>query len=128
MTDLVTFGEVLWDVIDGDAHIGGAPFNLAAHAVRCGLSAAVVSRVGDDNRGYRALDEMQQLGVENKWTAVDRTHPTGTVTVTLKGRTAQLRNPRRCGVGLHSSGAKDFSSVGIWATSRLLLRHAGAAQ
>jgi len=85
MTDLVTFGEVLWDVIDGDAHIGGAPFNLAAHAVRCGLGAAVVSRVGDDNWGYRALDEMQQLGVENKWTAVDRIHPTGTVTVTLKG-------------------------------------------
>lgn len=85
MTDLVTFGEVLWDVIDGDAHIGGAPFNLAAHAVRCGLSAAVVSSVGDDTLGQSALAKMQQLGVANRWTTLNQTHPTGTVTVTLKG-------------------------------------------
>jgi fructokinase len=85
MTNLIAFGEVLWDVIDGDPHIGGAPLNLAAHAVRCGLRAAVVSSVGDDALGDRALDEMRQLGVENKWTVVDRLHPTGTVTVTLKG-------------------------------------------
>lgn len=39
MLDVVAFGEILWDVIDGTAHIGGAPFNVAAHAVRCGLSA-----------------------------------------------------------------------------------------
>jgi len=37
MLDLVAFGEILWNVIDGTAHIGDAPFNLAAHAVRRGL-------------------------------------------------------------------------------------------
>ena len=84
MLDLVTFGEILWDVIDGEAHIGGAPFNLAAHAVRCGLRAAVVSCVGDDDLGRNALAEMDRLGVDRQWTAVDRVHPTGTVTVRLK--------------------------------------------
>lgn len=29
--DVVAFGEILWDVIDGVPHIGGALFNLAAH-------------------------------------------------------------------------------------------------
>ena len=84
MLDLVAFGEILWDVIDGTAHIGGAPFNLAAHAVRCGLSAAAVSRVGQDELGRRALAEMERLQVDGRWTSIDGAHPTGTVTVALK--------------------------------------------
>ena len=83
MLDLVAFGEILWDVIDGEAHIGGAPFNLAAHAVRCGVRAAAVSCVGDDQLGHAALAEMARLGVDGRWVGVDRDHPTGTVTVTL---------------------------------------------
>ena len=84
MLDVVAFGEILWDVIDGDAHIGGAPFNLAAHAVRCGLHAAAVSRVGDDVLGRTAWNEMDRLNVDRRWAAVDRDRPTGIVTVTLK--------------------------------------------
>lgn len=83
MLELVAFGEVLWDVIDGHAHIGGAPFNLAAHAVRCGLRSAAVSSVGDDALGRAALGEMARLCVDQRWTAVDSEHPTGTVTVAL---------------------------------------------
>lgn len=85
MLDLVAFGEILWDVIDGRAHIGGAPFNLAAHAVRCGLKSAAVSRVGDDALGRAALSEMARLRVDSRWTSVDARHPTGTVTVSLAG-------------------------------------------
>ena len=43
---VLAFGELLWDVFPGGAHIGGAPFHLAAHAVRCGLTAQLLSRVG----------------------------------------------------------------------------------
>ena len=49
--DVVAFGEVLWDIIDGVPHIGGAPFNFAAHAVQCGLSSALVSAVGSKPNG-----------------------------------------------------------------------------
>lgn len=83
MLDLVAFGEILWDVIDGKAHIGGAPFNLAAHAVRCGLRAAAVSGVGDDALGRGALAAMMRLNVDRRWTTLDPGHPTGTVAVTL---------------------------------------------
>ena len=41
VVDVLSFGEVLWDIIDGVPHIGGAPFNFAAHAVKCGCSAAL---------------------------------------------------------------------------------------
>ena len=57
MIDVLAFGEILWDVIDGVPHIGGAPFNLAAHAAKCGLGAAIVSAVGRDDLGRRAVSD-----------------------------------------------------------------------
>ena len=80
---LVTFGEVLWDVFADRAHIGGAPLNVAAHAVRCGLNADIVSRVGADDLGRRALDEIRRLGVGTTLVQSDSRHPTGTVSVSL---------------------------------------------
>lgn len=82
-TDVLAFGEVLWDIIDGDAHIGGAPFNFAAHVVKCGLSAEIVSAVGDDDLGRRALDAVKGLGVGSGLVRVHPSLPTGTVNVTL---------------------------------------------
>ncbi len=81
--DVVAFGEILWDVIDGVPHIGGAPFNFAAHAARCGLKSSIVSAVGDDDLGHRALAEAERLGVDVSMVGVHPTLPTGTVNVTL---------------------------------------------
>lgn len=46
--DIIAFGEVLWDIIEGVPNLGGAPLNFAAHARRCGMDAAIVSAVGTD--------------------------------------------------------------------------------
>ena len=83
MTDVIAFGEILWDIIDGVPHIGGAPFNFAAHAARCGLNSAIVSAVGNDELGRRALDEATRLGVDVSMVGVNPQLPTGTVNVTL---------------------------------------------
>ncbi|HQL52157.1 MAG TPA: PfkB family carbohydrate kinase [Kiritimatiellia bacterium] len=84
MIDVVAFGEILWDMIDGKAYIGGAPFNFAAHAVQCGFSAATVSCVGDDALGHAARNEMMRHNVDRRWTDTDPAHATGTVTVALQ--------------------------------------------
>lgn len=84
MTDVVAFGEVLWDVIDGVPHIGGAPFNFAAHIARFGLKSSVVSAVGDDDLGRRAIAEAKRLGVDVSMVVTHPTLPTGTVNVTLE--------------------------------------------
>lgn len=81
--DVVAFGEVLWDIIDGVPHIGGAPFNFAAHAAQCGLSSALVSAVGSDELGTRALDAVKRLGVSTEAIVVHPSLPTGTVNVSL---------------------------------------------
>ena len=86
MIDVLAFGEVLWDVIDGVPHLGGAPFNLAAHAAKCGLRAAIVSAVGRDDLGRRAVAEARRLGVATDFIVEHPTLPTGTVNVTLDAR------------------------------------------
>jgi fructokinase len=81
---LVSFGEILWDIIDGEAHLGGAALNLAAHASRLGIHARLVSCVGNDDFGRRALREASRFGVDIRGIASHPVYPTGLVTVQVK--------------------------------------------
>lgn len=78
----LSFGELLWDIIRGQEHIGGAPFNYACHAVRLGGEAHLASAVGDDELGRRALDAAKRNGVGVRLVGVND-KPTGTVPVEL---------------------------------------------
>lgn len=82
----LSFGEALWDMIEGEAHLGGAPFNLAAHLAQLGCESHILSRVGDDQLGHRILQRARQLGVDTSMIQTDRTHTTGIVLVTLNGQ------------------------------------------
>ena len=82
--DVISFGEILWDVIDGVPHIGGAPFNFAAHAARCGLKSGIVSAIGNDGLGRDALNAATGFGVDVSQVSVHPVLPTGTVNVTLQ--------------------------------------------
>ncbi|MEO7717317.1 MAG: carbohydrate kinase [Capsulimonas sp.] len=79
---LISFGEVLWDIIDGRPYLGGAPFNLAAHAARLGMNARMISCVGDDDLGRVAIVEAAKLGVDMTGVMCGE-HATGSVTVSL---------------------------------------------
>lgn len=85
MQKALSFGEVLWDVIDGQPHIGGAPFNLAGHLAQLGAEAFFYGKIGRDPLGRRALDEIAALGVRQKYIALDGRYATGTAIVTLDG-------------------------------------------
>jgi fructokinase len=80
---VISIGEVLWDVIAGKEHLGGAPFNFAAHLLRLGHEVSFISAVGADERGNRILRRMAQMGLSARFVRVDNEHCTGTVTVTL---------------------------------------------
>jgi fructokinase len=80
---IVGIGEALWDVYPDAAHFGGAPANFACHAASLGAEAWMVSAVGVDEFGDRALDSLRQHGVECGCVRRDRAHATGRVTVTL---------------------------------------------
>jgi fructokinase len=80
---LLSIGEILWDVIGDERHLGGAPFNLAVQARKLGHEVAFVSAVGDDELGRAAVAEAQRRGIPAGYIETVREAPTGTVTVAL---------------------------------------------
>lgn len=80
---VVGLGEVLWDLFPDGPQFGGAPANFACHAAMLGADAYVVSRVGDDELGERAIAALRRHGVEARLVGRDRDYPTGTVRVEL---------------------------------------------
>ena len=83
----IIFGEVLYDCFpDGQAVLGGAPFNVAWHLQGFGLAPLLISRVGDDPLGHRVRDAMHRHGMDTSGLQLDSSHPTGKVTITLSGK------------------------------------------
>lgn len=80
---ILSIGEILWDVFDDGEHLGGAPFNFAAHAAQLGHDVCFLSAVGEDERGRRALARVRELGLTGRYIARLPGAPTGTVTVRL---------------------------------------------
>jgi len=54
------FGKILWDIIDSKPYIGGAPFNLAAHLTNMGFKPTLITSVGNDVLGRKALREVEK--------------------------------------------------------------------
>ncbi|MBB4080989.1 fructokinase [Lewinella aquimaris] len=80
---IICFGEVLWDMLPDRNIIGGAPLNVAYHAVHLGAESAVVSRVGDDKLGRDLVDFLKRSEVNTELIQTDPRRPTGTVRVTF---------------------------------------------
>jgi fructokinase len=80
---LISIGEILWDVIGGQERLGGALLNLSVHAWRLGHEVSLVSAVGADQHGDRALEAMSGLGLSIDLVQRSEEWPTGIVTVTV---------------------------------------------
>jgi fructokinase len=82
---IVGLGEVLWDVFPDGPRFGGAPANFACSVAELASDSARVfmaSAVGSDELGRRAIESLQEHGVQTRCVAaVDR--PTGQVLVQL---------------------------------------------
>ncbi|MHB8898915.1 MAG: carbohydrate kinase family protein [Thermoguttaceae bacterium] len=80
---VVGLGEMLWDVFPAGAVFGGAPANVACHAAALGADAAMVSCVGTDELGDRAIAALADRGVDTSPVARSDRYPTGTVQVRI---------------------------------------------
>lgn len=56
-------GEALVDVVDGMAHPGGSPLNIAVGLARLGLSTSLLTRIGDDAHGRLLEEHLVREGV-----------------------------------------------------------------
>lgn len=80
---IAAFGEVLWDLLPHKIILGGAPFNFAYRINSLGHNAFIISSVGKDENGVKALDKVHDLGMSTKYIQQDSKYPTGTVKVYL---------------------------------------------
>ncbi|MBE7044752.1 MAG: carbohydrate kinase [Ruminococcaceae bacterium] len=80
---LLSFGEVLWDVYPDEEILGGAPLNLAAHAAQCGADAWLLSAVGADKLGEKAIKQISSFGVHTEFISALSDKETGKCLVTL---------------------------------------------
>lgn len=87
MSELVCFGEVLWDCYENECHIGGAPFNVAAIAKAIDIDSVMITAVGKTKPGQELLHEINRIGVQTVCQVNNK--PTGKVKVKLNRR----RNP-----------------------------------
>jgi fructokinase len=83
---VVSFGEILWDLLPTGPALGGAPFNFACRIADLGRESVMVSRLGRDALGDRAFESIAALGVRTDCVQRDPEHPTGTVPVRLDSR------------------------------------------
>ncbi len=81
---ILAFGEILWDIIEGEPKIGGAPLNFAGHARQLGAEAEILSALGQDELGHRALERLDELGVGRR-RVLSSSLPTGEARVEMTG-------------------------------------------
>ncbi len=80
---ILSFGEIIWDVYETEKFIGGAPLNLAAHCSKQGAESFMLSSVGDDALGKRALEEVKGFNVKTDFVSINEEKETGKCIVTL---------------------------------------------
>lgn len=93
---IVGLGEILWDLLPDGKKLGGAPANVVYHATQLGAKATVVSRIGADELGQAALEQLVNHHVPVEDVQLDDTHPTGTVEVKLNEGTASYSFATDC--------------------------------
>lgn len=80
----VSFGEALWDMLPDGPVLGGAPLNLAYRISELGHRAHLVSAVGKDELGERALERIEELALSNGSVQRQGELPTGSVLISFR--------------------------------------------
>lgn len=80
---IVAFGEVVWDILPNGKVLGGTPSNMVFRCNSFNEHGFLLSRVGDDELGNEAFDELKELKISDENVQVDREFPTGTVHISF---------------------------------------------
>jgi fructokinase len=80
---VLLFGEILIDRFPDGEVLGGAPFNVARHLCAFGCAPVLVTRIGLDEAGTRALQVLESTGLATHGVQLDSIHSTGVVQVYL---------------------------------------------
>lgn len=77
--NVVTFGEVLLDILPSGAVPGGAPMNVAYHLKQLGQDPTIITRIGNDEMGSSLKKYFSDLSVNTDYFQLDNQFETGKV-------------------------------------------------
>lgn len=80
---ITSIGEILFDLFPTHKKLGGAPLNFIFHIHKLIGEGNIISRVGKDVLGIKAIDEIKLAGLNTDYIQIDRNHPTGVANVIL---------------------------------------------
>ncbi len=83
MSNIVCFGEVLWDVFPSYKKIGGAPLNVALRLNSFNNNVTVISSLGKDVNGTDLLNYIKKEGLNNSAIQINEEFNTSEVIVSL---------------------------------------------
>ncbi len=84
---VLSFGEIIFDLIGERECLGGAPLNVALHLARLGAESYLMSSVGPDRLGKKALERLDMEGVRTEFINLS-IRETGIAKVKLKDKKA----------------------------------------
>ena len=70
---------MLWDILPSAAVPGGAPMNVTYHLHKLQKNPALITRIGDDEKGKELTEIFSSKGVCNDFFQLDQQHETGKV-------------------------------------------------
>lgn len=85
-SNIVCYGEVLWDLLPKGKVAGGAPMNVAHHLQNFEIDATMISQVGDDDLGKKLLNFLNKNGINTEFVQINLAFSTGVVNVKLDAK------------------------------------------
>lgn len=82
-SNVICFGEILWDLLPTATLPGGAPMNVAYHLQKLGGHPTLITRIGNDDWGKKLLQLLKQNNISCNDVQVDETMQTGKVNATI---------------------------------------------
>jgi len=81
--NVTSVGEILFDIYPSHKKLGGAPLNFIYHIRKITGSGNIVSRVGKDVLGTKAISEIKKQKIPTAYIQIDDIHPTGVANVEM---------------------------------------------
>lgn len=97
MSNVVCFGEVLWDIFPSHKKIGGAPLNVALQLASFNHNVTIISAIGKDENGEKLLKYLNENGLNTDNLQKHEIYDTGSVNVILNDKgsaTYEIMYPR----------------------------------
>lgn len=83
MEKITAIGEILFDIYPDSKNLGGAPLNFLYHVYKLTGEGSIISRVGNDVLGDKAIEFLKSNGITTDYIQIDHLHPTGVANVKL---------------------------------------------